>query len=109
MTGVKDQIPGKIVNQRKEGEREGGPLESIGTIHRSCDPTSGVRRGRGAPRGNCNAFKHGRYAKKTLDLLKDVAASNRAMRALLALAQEELNKNDGGRRRRTVIVEHVRN
>jgi len=59
----------------------------IGTIHRSADPTSGIRRGRGAPRGNRNAFKHGRYSKEVQDLMKSVAAWNRETRALLASAK----------------------
>src|SRR5690348_486807 len=44
-----------------------GVSEFRKTIHSEADTTSGIRRGRGAPKGNRNAWKTGRYSKEVLD------------------------------------------
>jgi hypothetical protein len=43
----------------------------------------------GAPKGNRNAFKHGRYTAKAIADRREVAALIRTMRALAGAAEEE--------------------
>jgi hypothetical protein len=42
----------------------------------------------GAPKGNKNAFKHGRYTAKAIASRREVAALIRAMRALAGTSEE---------------------
>ncbi len=42
----------------------------------------------GAPKGNKNAFKHGRYSAETLARRREVAALIRAMRTLARASEE---------------------
>lgn len=42
----------------------------------------------GAPKGNRNAFKHGRYTARAIATRREVAALIRAMRALAGAADE---------------------
>jgi uncharacterized protein YjcR len=43
----------------------------------------------GAPKGNSNALKHGRYSAKAVADRREIAALIRAMRSLAATTEEE--------------------
>ena len=48
--------------------------------------TNGTERKRGAPRGNCNALKHGRFSAETIARRKEAREMRRQARHLLLLA-----------------------
>jgi hypothetical protein len=42
----------------------------------------------GAPKGNTNAFKHGRYSAETIDARRKIAALLRAMRTVVRASRQ---------------------
>lgn len=70
------------------------------TIHSEADTTSGTRRGRGAPAGNRNAWKTGRYSREVLDKLKVVIDFKRKVNGILADVDEEVEQSRAAARRR---------
>ena len=59
------------------------------TIHSGC-ALAQHKRGRGAPKGNRNALKHGRYRREMRELSEFVRARLRAARNAIAAAKESL-------------------
>ena len=54
------------------------------------------KRKKGAPPGNRNAFKTGRYVKRNLKTTAEVARLKRQVRAVLRLAEAALKRRDSG-------------
>lgn len=48
----------------------------------------GGAKGSGAPQGNQNAFKHGKYSQETLAMRREATRSGREFRELLAFLKE---------------------
>jgi hypothetical protein len=66
--------------------RNGSPCRSPAMPNGRCRMHGGLSPG--APKGNRNAFKHGRYTAETLASRREVAALGRAMRALADATDE---------------------
>lgn len=88
-----------------DSKDQGGSLEGEGgagiakTIHGGAAPAShkgpagsGPRKGRGAPKGNRNALKHGRYAREMRELRAFVSARLRAARSAIWFANHHARK-----------------
>ena len=66
--------------------RAGSPCQSPAMPNGRCRLHGGLSRG--APKGNRNALKHGRYSAEALASRREVAALIRAMRALAGATEE---------------------
>ncbi|WP_366938599.1 HGGxSTG domain-containing protein [Bradyrhizobium sp.] len=66
--------------------RSGKPCQSPGMANGRCRMHGGASPG--APKGNRNAFKHGRYTKDAVARRKEIAGLIRAARALGALSAD---------------------
>jgi hypothetical protein len=95
----------EILNSNREGGGEGeGVAHFAGTSPRTAATTSGIRKRRGAAPGNQQAFKHGRYAKETLGMLKTIADHTRLTRALLKIGEAELAAREGREPRKRIRI-----
>ena len=84
--------------------QDAGSDHLAGTSARSSTTTSGIRKRRGAKPGNCQAFKHGRYAKGHMAMMKDIAAHIRCTRALLKMGEKELAAREGRKPRKRIRI-----
>jgi hypothetical protein len=66
--------------------RTGNPCQSPAMPNGRCRLHGGLSPG--APKGNRNAFRHGRYSAKAIASRREVAALVRSMRALTAATEE---------------------
>jgi hypothetical protein len=66
--------------------RRGSPCQQAAMANGRCRMHGGTNPG--APRGNRNAFKHGRYTAEAIASRREVAALIRAMRALACGTEE---------------------
>jgi hypothetical protein len=95
----------KNSTSNREGRGEGaGSAHLAGTSPRSPAPTSGIRKRRGAAPGNRQAFKHGRYAKETLAMVKTIADHTRLTRALLKMGEAELAAREARKPRKRIRI-----
>jgi hypothetical protein len=68
-------------------------------------PRGGKRPGAGAPKGNLNAFKHGRRSPRARRIIETILADPAARRALIELQRSATEPALGRRRRQTRIDE----